>query len=123
MITVRLGENRLEVCGHAGFSRFGTDIVCAAASMLAFALAEAVQAVPGRQPVITVGCGMCAIEAFPAHAEQARLRGMFETAAAGYRLLAERYPEYVRVMGAARPADTQEDPGERPPDGQKEETA
>ena len=40
-----MGRTALTVRGHAGFSRYGSDIVCAAASMLAFALAEAVQAV------------------------------------------------------------------------------
>ena len=44
MIEVWLDKTALTVRGHAGFSRNGSDIVCAAASMLAFALAEAVQA-------------------------------------------------------------------------------
>ena len=44
MIEVWLDRTALTVRGHAGFSRYGSDIVCAAASMLAFALAEAVQA-------------------------------------------------------------------------------
>ena len=39
MIEVWLDRTALTVRGHAGFSRYGSDIVCAAASMLAFALA------------------------------------------------------------------------------------
>ena len=41
MITVQLSGTALTVRGHAGFSRYGSDIVCAAASMLAFTLAAA----------------------------------------------------------------------------------
>ena len=44
MITVQLSGTALTVRGHAGFSRYGSDIVCAAASMLAFTLAAAMEA-------------------------------------------------------------------------------
>lgn len=58
MIEVWLDRTALTVRGHAGFSRYGSDIVCAAASMLAFALAEAVQAAGLKTPpVIESGCG------------------------------------------------------------------
>ena len=43
MITVQLSGTALTVRGHAGFSRYGSDIVCAAASMLAFTLAAAIE--------------------------------------------------------------------------------
>ena len=52
MIEVWLGKTALTVRGHAGFSRYGSDIVCAAASMLAFALAEAVQAAGLKTPPV-----------------------------------------------------------------------
>ena len=55
MIEVWLDRTALTVRGHAGFSRYGSDIVCAAASMLAFALAEAVQAAGMKTPPDT-GC-------------------------------------------------------------------
>ena len=98
MIEVWLDRTALTVRGHAGFSRYGSDIVCAAASMLAFALAEAVQAAGMKTPpVIESGCGRFRLEAFADGQEQARLDGMFETVRAGYRLLSARYPDYVRV--------------------------
>ena len=43
MIAVQLSGTALTVRGHAGFSRYGSDIVCAAASMLAFTLAAAME--------------------------------------------------------------------------------
>ena len=49
-----MGRTALTVRGHAGFSRYGSDIVCAAASMLAFALAEAVQAAGMKTPPSSV---------------------------------------------------------------------
>ena len=115
MIEVWLDRTALTVRGHAGFSRYGIDIVCAAASMLAFALAEAVQAAGMKTPpVIESGCGRFRLEAFADGQEQARLDGMFETVRAGYRLLSARYPNYVRVLG-------ERDPERRPLEGQKEE--
>ena len=38
MIRVRFEENRLAVCGHAGYAGRGEDIVCAAVSALVYAL-------------------------------------------------------------------------------------
>ena len=117
-----MGRTALTVRGHAGFSRYGSDIVCAAASMLAFALAEAVQAAGMKTlPVIESGCGRFRLEAFADEQEQARTDGMFETVRAGYRLLAARYPEYVRVLGWKSSENSMRKPEDRPPDGQKEE--
>ena len=117
-----MGRTALTVRGHAGFSRYGSDIVCAAASMLAFALAEAVQAAGMKTPpVIESGCGRFRLEAFADGQEQARLDGMFETVRAGYRLLSARYPDYVRVLGERDPEKNVERPERRPLEGQKEE--
>ena len=117
-----MGSTALTVRGHAGFSRYGSDIVCAAASMLAFALAEAVQAAGMKTPpVIESGCGRFRLEAFADEQEQARMDGMFETVRAGYRLLAARYPDYVRVLGERDPENRMQKPERRPLEGQKEE--
>ena len=91
MITVQLSGTALTVRGHAGFSRYGSDIVCAAASMLAFTLAAAL------------------------------VEAVFAAIGAGYRLLAARYPEYVRVMDEDSPENSRQRPEDGPEDGQKEE--
>lgn len=114
MIEVWLGEAELTVRGHAGFSRYGSDIVCAAASMLAFTLAQAAQELtPGA--TAQSGCGAFCLRLAPQSAKTARAQTMMQTIGAGYRLLAERYPEYVRVMSAARSehrkAKTRKKPG------------
>ena len=75
MITVQMGKTSLQVCGHAGFSRYGSDIVCAAASMLAFALAEAVQTEGfWTPPVVEAACGTFRLEVRPEAREQGRRR-------------------------------------------------
>ena len=120
MIEVWLDRTALTVRGHAGFSRYGSDIVCAAASMLAFALAEAVQAAGMKTPpVIESGCGRFRLEAFADGQEQARLDGMFETVRAGYRLLSARYPEHVRVLGERDPENMMQRPERRPLEGRR----
>ena len=90
--------------------------------MLAFALAEAVQAAGLKTPpVIESGCGGFRLEVSADKREQARLDGMFETVRAGYRLLSARYPDYVRVLGERDPENKLERPECRPLEGQKEE--
>ena len=108
-----MGRTALTVRGHAGFSRYGSDIVCAAASMLAAGMKT--------PPVIESGCGRFRLEAFADEQEQARTDGMFETVCAGYRLLAARYPDYVRVLGERDPENRMQKPERRPLEGQKEE--
>ena len=123
MITVQMGKTSLQVCGHAGISRYGSDIVCAAASMLAFALAEAVQTEGfWTPPVVEAACGTFRLEVRPEAREQARAETMFDVVRAGYRLLAERYPAYVRVLSDGHSENSMQKSGVRPPDGQKEET-
>lgn len=121
MITVWINGSSLRVQGHAGYAAQGSDIVCAAASMLAFTLAEAVRAQLCALPVVECEQGAFALEVHVRQDEQQTLRVMLETIHAGYRLLAERYPEHVRVMSGEHSENISSRPGERPPDGQKEE--
>ena len=123
MIAVQLSGTALTVRGHAGFSRYGSDIVCAAASMLAFALAEAVQAEGfTAPPVVEAACGAFRLEVWPEAREMARAETMFDVTRAGYRLLSERYPAYVRIVSDGHSENSRQRSGVRPPDGQKEET-
>lgn len=89
--------------------------------MLAFALAEAVQAAGENAAGDRIGRGRFRLEAFADGQEQARLDGMFETVRAGYRLLSARYPDYVRVLGERDPENMMQRPERRPLEGQKEE--
>lgn len=101
MIEVWLSREQLRVRGHAGFSRYGSDIICAAASMLAFTLAQAAQELaPGAE--VHSACGEFRLRLAPRAAASGQAAAMMQTIGAGYRLLEERYPDHVRVMSEER---------------------
>lgn len=75
------GVPRLKLSGHAGYAPSGSDIVCAAASILAYTLAEGGAEIEERSDGGMYITG--------------NRRGM-ELIAGGYRLLAENYPKNVR---------------------------
>ena len=78
MITGQLSGTALTVRGHAGFSRYGSDIVCAAASMLAFTLAAAMEeAGLQRAPEIESACGSFRIAVRPREGERALVEAVF----------------------------------------------
>lgn len=90
MIEVQAGERRLVVQGHAGYGPAGQDIVCAAASALVYTLAETL-AETGKLAGMDIwkgyaevtGAGDCA--------------GDFGLVRRGLALLAERYPQCVKM--------------------------
>ena len=84
MIEVRAGGKRLVVQGHAGYGPAGQDIVCAAASALVYALAETLAGLDIRKGYAEVtGRGDCA--------------GDFGLVCRGLAMLAERYPQCVKM--------------------------
>lgn len=103
-------ELRLMVAGHAGFAEKGRDIVCAAESILVQSLACALAGMePEQLQDFTVegvaGSGCVGITAIPTPQGYERVRGMFESACVGFCLLAEHYPEHVRVITPQPVAD------------------
>ena len=87
---------RLTMEGHAGAGSYGADPVCAALSMLMMTLQRrmedrAEQALPtfSRRP------GRFEIRCDPEDGAEALCRESFDTAAAGFALLAENRPEFV----------------------------
>lgn len=75
------GKRRITVSGHAGQAPRGRDIVCAAASILAYTLIE------GGADAEELGAGALRLTG---HGRELRL------IAGGYRLLAENYPQNIR---------------------------
>lgn len=120
MIEARFEEGRMTVTGHAGYGVYGADIVCAAASMAAFGLWEALKQVPGSHVRARTGAGHMELTVRPeTHAKDAS-RTLLQGARAAFSMLAREYPEYVRIAGAKAPDS---DSGDRPPNGQKGERA
>lgn len=86
---------RFEMRGHADFAPAGQDIVCAAASMLAAALAARCReiAAPGELRQCSLSPGHAVIRIDPAPGNRAAFRESFETVRAGLALIEKNYPE------------------------------
>ena len=88
----------LAVKGHAGKGPVGEDIVCAAATMLAYTLAQNVSkyrlGLKGR-PKIQMKEGDIIVRCRPKDRHRNQLRLVYETIGEGYRLLSFNYPDAV----------------------------
>ena len=97
---------RLEVNGHAGYAEVGKDIVCSAVSILTYTLAHIFTEMERnerlREPVtIKMDSGNTVIHAlFNDIYSFGKACHSLNVIVEGYRLLAIRYPEYVKVIEA-----------------------
>ena len=99
---------RLDVNGHAGQAAIGHDVVCSAASILAYTLAQTITYLHKQgwlrvKPVITLKSGRGTICCHPKDEYFAECLMAFFQAEVGYSLLAENYPKYVdlKMFGEA----------------------
>ena len=94
----------LRVKGHAGYAEIGSDIVCSAASVLAYTLANSVQNAEDNgwlamPPVIQMDSGDTVISCESADdIALVVMKSMYTFATMGYALLAQNYPQYVRLI-------------------------
>ena len=97
-------EASLLVRGHAGQAEMGQDVVCAAASILAYTAAQVVKAMDSHKdltepPVIELEGGsatvICQAKDDYIYAE---LLHTFFVVQTGYALLARNYPRYVELI-------------------------
>ena len=91
---------RLIMDGHAQSAEHGRDIVCAAASILAYTLANNVasMAASGQirmSPVVRLEEGSAEVCVTPRSGFRAVVTLIFDTICAGFALLARDYPEYI----------------------------
>jgi uncharacterized protein YsxB (DUF464 family) len=87
----------LQVTGHAGSAPAGQDLICAGMTTLVYALAQTLQSSGERlaeEPDIQLSPGFALIRA---KAKPETLRGAFQMAINGAKLLATHYPECVAV--------------------------
>ena len=99
MITVAYdGEYSLSINGHAGQAAHGKDVVCAGASVLLYSLAEYLESnrerCEGLEILLKSGVGRVVAHPTTDFAKEAH--AAFFTAIAGYRHLANSFPEYIR---------------------------
>ena len=102
MLTVKLHTDREGVClsmaGHAGAGEKGADIVCAAASILAYTAAEEMlqlhrAGILHQPPLVRLAPGSARVEAGNCLAS----RAAFSVIETGFSLLAAQYPENVNL--------------------------
>lgn len=92
----------LKVEGHAGQDEKGHDIVCSAASILTYTIAQYLQYVNKRgglqkNPRIAIKEGNALITAKPTKEYEVAVLNAFFVAEVGYSLLAQNYPQYVEL--------------------------
>ena len=98
MIRARYGRRALtlELRGHAQSAPKGQDLVCAAASALAFTAAEALQNEADRfYPRLVRQPGELRIACEPAEGSRRACRRLLDTIWVGFELLARDYPACV----------------------------
>lgn len=92
----------LRLRGHAGAAPAGQDLICAGVTTLAYALAQTVadhaaRGQLGQEPQLQLSAGDALICAEPSPAFYEAVRGAFEMANAGLKLLSRHYPDHIRV--------------------------
>lgn len=82
-----------ECVGHAGFAEEGSDIVCAAVSILTTTCANALETVAGLKPLVKAASGkmILALPDGSGHDAQVILKTMRQ----GLRDLMDAYPDYL----------------------------
>lgn len=103
-----VGIIAMGVEGHAGQAEKGHDIVCSAASILGYTVAQYLEYVKRlngfeAEPHIELEDGYMLIVAKPTDKYIAEVLNAFFVAEVGYSLLAKNYPQYVnlKVFGKA----------------------
>lgn len=88
--------------GHAGQAEKGKDLICSAASILAYTVAKYVESVDKvggltEPPRIEAEDGYMLIVAKPTEEYLANVLNAYFVAELGYHLLAQNYPQYVKL--------------------------
>ncbi len=96
------GVRALRVSGHAGYAESGSDIVCAAASILITTCVNALESVAGLKPIVRQEESPAMIEVklpsalSPVQEHDARV--ILETVLQGFSDIAAQYPRYLQIL-------------------------
>lgn len=97
-VTYNRRETTLTVKGHAQSAPKGEDLICSAASILAFTAIAAVQDNSDKfLPRITQHDGEIRIACSPTSSFITPCRRVLDTINTGFEILANEYPDYVRA--------------------------
>lgn len=97
------GSISLSVTGHANAAKEGEDLICAAASMLAYTVAQTLQfsfeeGDLKEKPVIDISKGEAYVEAIPTDEGYALALHTFFVAQVGFSLLEHNYPDHAKII-------------------------
>jgi uncharacterized protein YsxB (DUF464 family) len=104
MTTVNINKHILSlyISGHAGYAEHGKDIICASASILAYTLIQCMQKMQTEDKLkcieIDIQDGVISVKCEPEENALAEAQNTFTTICEGYKLLAENYPQFVRLV-------------------------
>ncbi len=92
----------LTIIGHAGMGDAGNDPVCAAASILAYTVAQEVTDMHKagklkKEPHIRLDAGDASVTCKPTKSAYAEALHLYKVAQTGYRLLAHNFPDNLRI--------------------------
>lgn len=93
----------LTVEGHAGFSEYGNDIVCASASILLYTIAQLVKAMAHHgdfteEPIVDIEDGKATVSCRCKNKDDyAEVVYAYFVVQTGYSLLEQTYPQYVEL--------------------------
>ncbi|MBE5781704.1 MAG: ribosomal-processing cysteine protease Prp [Clostridiales bacterium] len=95
---IRAGEKFLgfECKGHAGYAPAGSDIICAAVSILTTTCVNALESVAGKEAEAEVKDGYMRVLLSETETTE-KTQIIFATIAQGLSDLAEEYPKYLRL--------------------------
>lgn len=94
MIVVNVQQDRITVSGHAEYAEPGKDIVCAAISTLTQVFIASVEELTAAKIYHAVTSGYTVIDIIES-TERAQV--LIDSFFIGCQMVAEQYPEYVRV--------------------------
>ena len=99
-IVYNRGYHRVVVKGHAGSAEIGRDLVCAGASALVLTLVANVRQMEAkgytRSTAVTVDSGDAEVQVEPKAEFRLSIMQILDAICAGFEVLANEYPEYVR---------------------------
>lgn len=87
----------VSICGHAGYAEHGKDIVCAGVSITAQALAATLSQTDGVMCDVKTEDGRMFIVCRPIARVKRYVDALFDMAHMAFELLAEEYPEHVKL--------------------------
>lgn len=97
-ITYEPKKHRLRMQGHADFGEPGTDILCAAASMLFYTLCQSLLCSEDKlikAPTMQTEKGSACVECCPKEEYAMMIDTMYKTVLCGFHMLSQQYPGNV----------------------------